>query len=105
MFNYVIIFFAVLVFVGVTVLLPPSFHTNAAPFTVRWTAGYLNHYLNLHRPCLFAELHTDAKRKIITGYPQRLVQTPLEKLASLSPISVTCSPRLPCSICRIRLAP
>lgn len=46
---------------------------------------YLNPYLNLHRPCLFAESHTDAKGKVIKRYPQRLVQTPLEKLASLSP--------------------
>lgn len=46
---------------------------------------YLNPYLNLHRPCLFAESHTDAKGKVVKRYPQRLVQTPLEKLASLSP--------------------
>ncbi|MFW7342335.1 transposase family protein [Pollutimonas sp. H1-120] len=46
---------------------------------------YLNPYLNLHRPCLFAQDHTDAKGKVIKRYPQRLVQTPLEKLASLGP--------------------
>ena len=46
---------------------------------------YLNPYLNLHRPCLFAEDGTDAKGKTIKRYPQRLVQTPLEKLSSLSP--------------------
>lgn len=45
---------------------------------------YLNPYLNLHRPCLFAEEHTDARGKVVKRYPQRLVQTPLEKLASLS---------------------
>lgn len=44
---------------------------------------YLNPYLNL--PCLFAQDHTDAKGKVIKRYPHRLVQTPLEKLASLSP--------------------
>ena len=46
---------------------------------------YLNPYLNLHRPCLFAQDHTDAKGKTIKRYPQHLVQTPLEKLISLSP--------------------
>src|SRR3546814_10817308 len=46
---------------------------------------YLNPYLNLHRPCLFPQDHTDAKGKVTKRYPQRLVQTPLEKLASLSP--------------------
>ncbi|MGE4338789.1 MAG: integrase [Pigmentiphaga sp.] len=46
---------------------------------------YLNPYLNLHRPCLFAEQRADAKGKIVKRYPQRLVQTPLEKLTSLSP--------------------
>ena len=46
---------------------------------------YLNPYLNLHRPCLFAEDRVDARGKIVKRYPQRLVQTPLEKLAALSP--------------------
>jgi len=46
---------------------------------------YLNPYLNLHRPCLFAQDHTDAKGKVTKRYPQRLVKTPFEKLASLSP--------------------
>lgn len=46
---------------------------------------YLNPYLNLHRPCLFAERHTDAKGKVVKRYPQRLVQTPLEKLVGMSP--------------------
>lgn len=46
---------------------------------------YLNPYLNLHRPCLFAEDRVDAKGKVVKRYPQHLVHTPLEKLASLSP--------------------
>jgi hypothetical protein len=46
---------------------------------------HLTPYLNLHRPCLFAEERVDAKGKLIKRYPQRLVRTPLEKLASLSP--------------------
>ncbi|MGH8832514.1 MAG: hypothetical protein ACREXV_15720, partial [Polaromonas sp.] len=34
-------------------------------------------------PCLFAEDTIDAKGKVKKSYPQRLVMTPLEKLASL----------------------
>ena len=43
----------------------------------------LNPYLNFHRPCMFAEDTVDAKGKVKKRYPQRLVMTPLEKLASL----------------------
>lgn len=46
---------------------------------------HLTPYLNLHRPCLFAEDRVDAKGKVVKRYPQRLVQTPLEKLARMSP--------------------
>jgi len=45
---------------------------------------YLNPYLNLHRPCLFAEDRIDPKGKVVKRYPQHWVQTPLEKLASLN---------------------
>lgn len=46
-------------------------------------AEHLNPYLNFHRPCLFAEEITDKKGKIRKRYPQRLVMTPFEKLATL----------------------
>ena len=46
-------------------------------------AAHLNPYLNFHRPCLFAEDTIDATGKVKKRYPQRLVMTPLEKLASL----------------------
>lgn len=46
-------------------------------------AEHLNPYLNFHRPCLFSEDVVDAKGKVKKHYPQRLVMTPLEKLASL----------------------
>ena len=46
-------------------------------------AAHLNLYLNFHRPCLFAENVLDAKGKRKKRYPQRLVITPPEKLASL----------------------
>lgn len=47
-------------------------------------AEHLVPYLNLHRPCLFPKHTTDAKGKIRTTYPPNLVQTPLEKLQSLT---------------------
>ncbi len=49
-------------------------------------AEHLNPYLNFHRPCLFAEEITDKKGKIRKRYPQRLVMTPFEKLATLQQI-------------------
>ena len=44
---------------------------------------HLNPYVNLHRPCLFAKEVVDAKGKVRKTYPQELIQTPLDKLASL----------------------
>ena len=49
-----------------------------------WCAGYLNPYVNFHRPCLFAEEITDQKGKRRKRYPLPLVLTPFEKLASLA---------------------
>lgn len=45
---------------------------------------HLNPYVNLHRPSMFAKEVVDAKGKIRKSYPQALIQTPLEKLASLT---------------------
>jgi hypothetical protein len=59
--------------------IPQRFVTEINAFC----GAYLNPYLNFHRPCLFAENPLDAKGKIKKTYPQRLVMTPLEKLASL----------------------
>lgn len=47
-------------------------------------ATHLVPYLNLHRPCLFPQHTVDAKGKIRITYPLERVQTPLEKLQSLS---------------------
>jgi hypothetical protein len=44
---------------------------------------YLNPYINLHRPSMFAKEVVDTKGKIRKTYPQALIQTPLEKFASL----------------------
>jgi hypothetical protein len=69
----------------------PSYASASATATSRsvakqinvFCAAHLNPYLNFHRPCLFAEDTIDAKGKVKKRYPQRLVMTPLEKLASL----------------------
>lgn len=44
---------------------------------------HLNPYVNLHRPSQFAKEVVDAKGKVRKIYPQELIQTPLNKLASL----------------------
>jgi transposase InsO family protein len=44
---------------------------------------YLNPYLNFHRPCLFAEIITDAKGRQRKRYPYTLMMTPYEKFKSL----------------------
>jgi hypothetical protein len=50
---------------------------------------YLNPYVNLHRPCLFAKEVVDAKGKIQKTYPLDMVQTPLDKLASLAGVKAS----------------
>lgn len=47
---------------------------------------HLNPYLNFHRPCLFAEEITDKKGRIRKRYPQHLVMTPFEKLATVTSV-------------------
>lgn len=44
---------------------------------------FLNPYINFHRPCLFAEIKTDAKGKQRKTYPYKLMMTPYEKFKSL----------------------
>lgn len=43
----------------------------------------LNPYLNYHRPCFFAETHTDAKGRQRKRYPYEAMMTPYDKLKSL----------------------
>lgn len=62
--------------------IPQRFATAVNSFC----AEHLNPYLNFHRPCLFAEEITDKKGKIRKRYPQRLVMTPFEKLATLDQV-------------------
>ncbi len=44
---------------------------------------HLNPYINFHRPCLFAEILTDAKGRQRQRYPYELMMIPYEKLKSL----------------------
>lgn len=46
--------------------------------------NHLNAYINFHRPCLFAEILTDAKGRQRKRYPYKLMMTPYEKLKSLN---------------------
>ena len=48
-----------------------------------FTRDVLSPFLNLHRPCLFPELRTDAKEKTRRHYPAALVATPHEALKRL----------------------
>jgi transposase InsO family protein len=48
---------------------------------------HLNPYVNLHRPSQFAREVVDAKGKVRKTYPQELIQTPLNKLASLPDVN------------------
>jgi hypothetical protein len=48
-----------------------------------WCQGFLNPYVNFHRPCFFAESVTDAKGKTRKCYRLRDMMTPYEKLKSL----------------------
>jgi transposase InsO family protein len=58
---------------------------------------HLNPYLNLHRPCLFAAETPDPAKpgRIRKTYPHNLVQTPLEKLASLPNVAEFLKPNTP----------
>ena len=71
--------------------IPQRFATAVNAFC----AEFLNPYLNFHRPCLFAEEITDKKGKIRKRYPQRLVMTPFEKLATLDMCSNSCAAASP----------
>ena len=44
---------------------------------------HLNPYVNFHRPCLFAEIITDAKGRQRKRYPYAMMMTPYDKLKSL----------------------
>lgn len=48
-----------------------------------WCQGFLNPYVNFHRPCFFAESITDEKGKTRKKYRLKDMMTPHEKLKSL----------------------
>jgi hypothetical protein len=45
--------------------------------------GYLNPYINFHRPCFFPVEEIDSKGRIKKRYPYNQINTPFEKLKSL----------------------
>lgn len=67
-------------------------------------AEHLNPYLNFHRPCLFAQEVIDDKGKIRKRYPQQLVMTPFEKLASIDGVEHFLKPGVSLQILRTRAA-
>ena len=54
-----------------------------APLINAFNRGHLNHYINYHRPCFFAEDRVDKKGKIRKVYPYENMQTPYDRLKSL----------------------
>jgi hypothetical protein len=49
----------------------------------QFNRGFLNIYINFHRPCFFAVSIIDSKGKIERTYPYQKVMTPYDKLKSL----------------------
>ena len=47
------------------------------------TKGYLNPYINFHRPCFFPVTVIDHRGKIKKTYPYKEVMTPYERLKSV----------------------
>lgn len=60
---------------------------HAAREVNAFCAEYLNPYLNVHRPCLFAVDYADQKGTIRKRYPLDQVMTPLEKLVCVAKAS------------------
>jgi len=58
---------------------------HCASLVNAFCADFLNPYVNFHRPCFFPETITDAKGKERKRYRYEDMNTPYEKLKSLSP--------------------
>lgn len=54
-----------------------------ASLIVKFYKEYFNTYLNYHRPCAYPQITVNANGKQKKTYPQKLYQTPYEKLKSL----------------------
>jgi hypothetical protein len=54
-----------------------------APVINTFYRKYLTPYINVHRPCYFAEIKIDKKGKEKKTYPYHSMMTPYEKLKSL----------------------
>ena len=68
--------------------IPQRFATQVNAFC----RDHLNPYVNFHRPCLFAEILTDAKGRQRKRYPYKLMMTPYEKLKSLPNAALSLRP-------------
>jgi transposase InsO family protein len=58
----------------------------AACLLNRYHQYYLNPYINFHRPCFFPVEEIDRKGKVKKKYPYNKINTPFEKLKSISNI-------------------
>ncbi|MEQ1674814.1 MAG: hypothetical protein ABL865_07265 [Candidatus Nitrotoga sp.] len=56
---------------------------HCASLVNAFCAGFLNPYVNYHRPCFFPETVTDAKGKERKRYRYEEMNTPYEKLKSM----------------------
>jgi hypothetical protein len=56
---------------------------HCASLVNAFCAGFLNPYVNFHRPCFFAETITDAKGKARKKYRYKDMTTPYEKFKSI----------------------
>jgi transposase InsO family protein len=53
----------------------------------RYHRAYLNPYINFHRPCLFPIEEIDSKGKVKRKYPYDQINTPYEKLKTISNVA------------------
>lgn len=65
---------------------------SAAQAVDAFCSEHLNPYLNFHRPCFFAQDHTDAKGKTRKRYPQNQIMTPCDRLLALPDDVLTLKP-------------
>jgi hypothetical protein len=65
---------------------------NCAPLLNLYHKGYLNPYVNFHRPCFFAVDEIDHKGKVKKKYPYERINTPYEKLKSIPDVETYLRP-------------
>ena len=65
---------------------------SGADLLNRYHRRYLNPYINFHRPCFFPVEEIDRKGRVIKKYPYAKINTPFEKLKSISNVESYLSP-------------